>query len=144
MSDRKGLEALRAELDLLDSTLFEAVSARSRIVSKIADLKKSSGQAVFDRERERVVVQRHLSQGVAAGLTREESRMISKAVLASSHRLQAKQVSHSTTSRRFLLVGGKGGMGQFLRRELLERGHAVEVVDKEEDQVVVVVEQLLH
>ena len=132
MTEERGLEDLRAELDALDAQLFEAVAARGRIVKAIGHLKRDSGQAVFDRARERIVVDRHLAHGEAAGLNASESRMISRAVLASSHRLQAKKLSTATVTRRFLLIGGRGGMGQMLARELEARGHSVDVLDQGE------------
>ena len=134
MTEKRDLETLRAELDALDAQLFEAVAARGRIVEAIGHIKRDSGQAVFDRTRERVVVERHLMHGKAAGLNSEESRMISHAVLASSHRLQAEKVSAATGTRRFLLIGGRGGMGQMLARELGARGHVVDVLDQGESE----------
>jgi len=132
MTENSDLDGLRSELDALDAQLFEAVAARGRIVEAIGRIKRDSGQAVFDRHRERVVVERHLLHGQAAGLTSEESLMISRAILASSHRLQAEKVATATSTRRFLLVGGRGGMGQMLARELEDRGHSVDLLDQGE------------
>ncbi|MEC7241965.1 MAG: prephenate dehydrogenase/arogenate dehydrogenase family protein [Myxococcota bacterium] len=132
MTEKRDLQALRQELDELDAQLFEAVASRGRIVEAIGRLKRDSGQAVFDRNREKAVAERHRMQGQAAGLTVEESHMISRVVLASSHRLQAEKVSKATLTRRFLLIGGRGGMGQMFARELEDRGHVVDILDQGE------------
>lgn len=134
MKTEPALQSLRAALDAVDERLFQAVADRSRVVAEIATLKGASGKAVFDRNRERIVRQRHLRLGAASGLPESVSQAISRAVLGVSHAQQAAELSKSNTPRRFLLVGGRGGMGQFFARALQGRGHTVDCLDQGEEE----------
>ena len=106
MKDEQALFTLREALDAVDERLFQAVSDRSRVVAEIAALKGASGKAVFDRDRERIVRQRHLELGTKADLPVAVSQAISRAVLRVSHAQQAAELSKSKSPRRFLIVGG--------------------------------------
>ena len=134
MKNEQALFTLREALDAVDERLFQAVSDRSRVVAEIAALKGSSGKAVFDRDRERIVRQRHLELGTKADLPVAVSQAISRAVLSVSHAQQAAELSKSKSPRRFLIVGGRGGMGRFFARALQGRGHTVDSLDRGEEQ----------
>ena len=130
MSNQRDLDALREQLDTIDTQLFEAIAARTRVVAQIGALKAGDGRAIFDRDRERVVLERHLKLGEAAGVSPQVAQALSRVVLESSHAKQAEEISVSEEVKAFLLVGGLGGMGQLLQRELEARGHAVDCVDR--------------
>ena len=129
MTKQDTLDALRAKLDAIDARLFEAIAARTQVVAEIGALKADDGRAIFDRDRERVVLERHLKLGAAAGVSPQVSQALSRVVLESSHAKQAEEVSVSAETKDFLLVGGLGGMGQLFQRELEVRGHSVDSVD---------------
>lgn len=134
MGNEKDLRALRLALDAIDERLFEAAADRSRTVSQIAAHKGASGKALFDRDRERIVQQRHSELGAKAGLPASVSKALSRAVLGGSHAQQAAEIERANVSRRFLLVGGQGGMGQFFSQALEDRGHTVDLLDLGEEE----------
>ena len=134
MGNEKDLRALRLALDAIDERLFEAAADRSKIVAQIAAHKGASGKALFDRDRERIVQQRHSALGAKAGLPASVSKALSKAVLGGSHAQQAAEVERTNVPRRFLLVGGRGGMGQFFSQALEARGHTVDLLDLGEEE----------
>ena len=123
MADEPTLETLRQQLDVLDERFFGLVAERKSIVSKIAGVKATQQKAVFDREREKDVVQSHLRHAKEAGLSSEVGQSVSRTLLAASHRLQGRSLQKSTETKRILLVGGKGGMGRLLGRLFEDRGH---------------------
>lgn len=133
MADEAALKALRDQLDSIDSRLFEAVADRGRVVAEIAALKAKEGTALFDREREQKVREKHLRLGEKAGLSSEACAAISRAILGSSHAQQAAHVSLTDHVRKILIVGGQGGMGRFLAREFSARGHEMDLLDRGED-----------
>ena len=134
MAESTDLKVLRDQLDAIDSRLFEAVADRGRVVSRIAALKAQDGRALFDREREQLVREKHLSLGKAAGLTPAACESISRSILGSSHAQQAAHVAQTDHVRKILLVGGHGGMGRFLAREFTNRGHTVDLLDRGEEE----------
>jgi chorismate mutase/prephenate dehydrogenase len=126
------LDGLRAELDTIDRELVAVFARRLEVVAQIRAAKQKTGTHLFDRSREQRVLKQVEAHGEQLGAPRHAVQLLYKAVLESSHAAQGAQApeSQDPTVRRFLLVGGRGRMGQLYHRLLAERGHAIEVLEK--------------
>ena len=131
------LEQLRRELDVLDRQLLETASKRAEIVQKIGEVKAEAGRPLFDRKREQRVFEKARRTAGEVGLDPDVAHQLMTALVAHSHRQQdeagREEPPDSTHTRHFAIVGGGGGMGRLLTRELQARGHAVLSVEKEDD-----------
>lgn len=136
MSEPQNLElnGLRTQLDDIDRELVSVFARRLEIVAQIRQAKRMSGTHVFDRSREQQVLKNVDSHADDLGVSRQAVQLLYHAVLESSHAAQGDALPNSLsgTSRHFLIVGGRGRMGQLYHRLLTSRGHHVEVLEKGE------------
>lgn len=58
MASHKDLCQKRKQIDRLDAKLLQLINQRARVASEVALIKKSRGLAVYDRQREREVLDR--------------------------------------------------------------------------------------
>ena len=131
------LTRLRTELDELDRRVLATAARRNEVVHRIATAKArtAGGRPLFDRDRERGVYERANAVAMEVGLSPQLAHQLMQALVQSSHGIQ-EQVSRQAAvavaaemARRFLIVGGHGGMGRLLGRELAARGHHVDVLE---------------
>jgi chorismate mutase/prephenate dehydrogenase len=130
--DQAELQRLRGELDGLDGKLLEIAKARLDVVGRIKDIKRASGRHLFDRGREREVLDLAESRARAIDLDPKLGRDLLGRLIEASHRLQAEPSPEAGTDspRHLLIVGGRGRMGRMLGRAFTDRGHHVEVLEK--------------
>lgn len=131
-SDKDSIEALRAQLDEIDGELMSIAARRMEVVRQIGAIKASRGAPVFDRERERVVLQRARRLASEHALSEELGESVFKALIEASHDLQeqtAEVIAPVSAPRHILIVGGGGQMGQLLGGALRERGHTIDVME---------------
>lgn len=139
-SGAEELEALRARLDVLDEGLLRAAAERQAVVARIGALKAREGRALFDRERERVVLARAERVAGEVGLDAETARGLMGVLVGASHRRQAEVVQAKAEERAegaapsVLVVGGGGQMGRLVGRALGERGARVAVLERDDGQ----------
>ncbi len=134
------LDRLRAELDRIDRSLVETAARRAEVVGAIAGAK--GGRPLFDRERERAVYERAKTVAREVGLSPAVAQQLMQVIVESSHQLQEERSRREAVTApasdpvRFLVVGGRGRMGQRLGRALVERGHVVDVRDVDDERPV--------
>jgi len=58
MTDNKGLQKIREDIDRIDSELIPLFVERMRCSEKVAEIKRAEGIAVLDREREKKVLEK--------------------------------------------------------------------------------------
>ena len=121
------LAALRQQLDELDERLLETAAQRLAIVERVFRVKARDDRSLFDRERERVVIEKAQQTAQLVGLEPQAAHELIRAMVEASHRLQERgfhrDEAASDQSRRFLIVGGGGQMGQLFKHTLEDRGH---------------------
>ena len=126
------LEDLRDQLDELDASLIDLAAKRLDLVRQVAEAKVASGGKLFDRGRERVVLDRARRLSRERGVDPELGASLVHALVEAGHGLQAKRLAESTSGQRrsVLIVGGAGEMGRLFQRAFTERGHRVDVLEK--------------
>jgi chorismate mutase-like protein len=85
------LEALRSEIDAIDGRILELVAERVGLVLRVGELKRTSGAAVYDPERERRVLERLATQAVPP-LDRETVKRVFERLIDESRRLELEHV----------------------------------------------------
>lgn len=123
---------LRRELDRLDEELLKTAARRDEIVTRIGRLKREAGRApLFDRDRERAVLERAEQRGRDLGLPAGAARQLLSVLIESSHDRQSLELDPdaSTPPLKLVIVGGAGNMGRRLSDAFTTRGHAVDAWD---------------
>jgi chorismate mutase/prephenate dehydrogenase len=127
------LASLRRELDRADRQLLEIARERLRLVAAIREQKLAAGMPAFDRTRERQVMAAAERHGAALDLPPSLVRALVGALLEASHELQAEAPGEQAAmQRRLLVVGGRGKMGALFGGLLSARGHAVDVLERDD------------
>ncbi len=85
------LEALRCQIDAVDERILGLVAERVGLVLRVGELKRSSGAAVYDPERERRVLER-LAHQATPPLDRETVQRVFERLIDESRRLELAHV----------------------------------------------------
>ncbi|MCW5573345.1 MAG: bifunctional chorismate mutase/prephenate dehydrogenase [Steroidobacteraceae bacterium] len=126
------LDELRLHLNDLDAQLLELVADRQRTSREIARVKRATGHATRDYEREREVIMGAREQadtlGISADLAETFMRLLIRSSLTTQER--ASVAAHGAgTGQRALVIGGAGKMGRWFGEFLQSQGYAVEIAD---------------
>jgi chorismate mutase/prephenate dehydrogenase len=129
------LEELRQRVTDIDRQLIALVAERKAVSEEVAQVKRATGRATRDYEREREVILgvRALAEerGVSPALAEQLLRLLIRSSLTTQE--QASVVARGAgTGRRALVIGGAGKMGGWLVNFLASQGFAVEVADPAE------------
>ena len=81
------LESLRCQIDAVDERILELVGERVRLVLRVGELKRQSGAAVYDPDRERDVLER-LTRRVVPPVDRETVQRVFERLIDESRRLE--------------------------------------------------------
>lgn len=126
------LDELRQRLDEIDAKLIELIAERQEKSREIARVKRATGRATRDYQREREVILAARAAAERAGvppmLAESLMRMLIRSSLTTQE--QASVVAHGAgAGRRALVIGGAGKMGRWFVDFLGSQGFAVEVSD---------------
>jgi chorismate mutase / prephenate dehydrogenase len=128
----KTLEELRAQIDTCDKILIEALSNRLTLVREVAKQKQTDALGVFDRNREREVLERAITRGQALGVTPLQVERFAQTLFELSHDIQEEECETAKEKKSILIVGGAGRMGRRFGSEFAKRGHDVRVLERGE------------
>ncbi len=126
------LDELRQRLDQIDAQLIELIAERQEKSREIARVKRATGRATRDYQREREVILAARAAGERAGVSPQVAETLMRMLIRSSltTQEQASVVAHGAgTGRRALVIGGAGKMGRWFVDFLGSQGFAVEVSD---------------
>jgi len=126
------LDDLRRRLNDLDRRLLALVAERQAISKEVARVKRETGHATRDYQREREVIlgahQDATELGVPTALAESLMRLLIRSSLTTQE--QASVAAHGAGSgRRALVIGGGGKIGRWFVEFLASQGFAVEVAD---------------
>ena len=128
------LQALRDEILALDRQILGLAHRRQEIVRQVGAYKSREDRPIFDRRRERKVLERAEATAAELGLDPAFGRRLLGLLIEASHDEQGDEIASAAETHSFCLVGGAGGMGRLLQRELGLRGHPVTVLEKDDGQ----------
>lgn len=126
------LEELRQHLNDLDARLLELVADRQQTSREIARVKRATGHATRDYEREREVIMGARDQATVLGISPDLAETFMRLLIRSSLTTQerASVVAHNAgTGQRALVIGGVGKMGRWFAEFMQSQGYEVEISD---------------
>lgn len=131
MSSSDPLSVLRDSIADVDRSLLELLRRRMELAAEVGALKASSGAPVVVRDVEDRVLTRARQHAEACGVSEEVMESVFQAIIRGSVERQYRVGIDSREQRgeRVLVLGGAGGMGQWLRGFLELVGHTVDVAD---------------
>jgi chorismate mutase/prephenate dehydrogenase len=130
--DAVTLDDLRRRINALDDQLLDLVAERKRLSEEVARVKRSTGRATRDYERERDVILAARTKAEGLGISPDAAEELLRILIRSSltTQEQASVVAGGAGSgRRALIIGGGGKMGRWFADFLGSQGFAVEVAD---------------
>jgi chorismate mutase/prephenate dehydrogenase len=132
MSDDVSLDDLRRRINEIDDEILALVAERKRVSQEVARVKRSTGKATRDYDREREVIvaarDRAASLGVVPDLAEQLMRLLIRNSLTTQEQASVS-AKGAGTGRRVLVIGGAGKMGRWFAEFLANQGFAVEVAD---------------
>lgn len=126
---RKELDALRAEIDRIDSDITDLVAMRNDVAREIALVKRKDGLPVKSSGREREVIASFVRAGNAARVSKKTVTSIARSLISESIAVQSEVDATVLEGERALVVGGSGRMGAWICRFLSDRGAEVRIWD---------------
>ena len=84
MAESHGLDALRAEIDLADRAILEALARRRAVVERVRGLKRAQGLPPLDPQREQRVRDRWAQHAAELGIPTRSALEILEAILVDS------------------------------------------------------------
>ncbi len=135
----KSLGKLRAELDKVDQDLIGLFARRLSLIGEISAIKLQEKKALFDRSREREVIEKAAGRAVELGIEPAYARRLVEFLLEVSYQEQEKlaqnQPSAARSSRisKILIIGGQGKMGSLFGSAFSARGHSISVLERGQD-----------
>lgn len=126
------LKELRQRLDEIDAQLIELIAERQQKSREIARVKRATGKATRDYQREREVIVGAREAASRAGVPPQVAESLMRMLIRSSltTQEQASVVAHGAGSgRRALVIGGAGKMGRWFVEFLASQGFDVQVSD---------------
>lgn len=126
------LEALRAQLDILDRQLLELAARRQSLSGEIARVKSATGLSTRDFRREREVLMQARTRAVELGISPDLAETLLQTLIRSSLATQEQArvaAGGRGTGQRALVIGGSGKMGRWFVEFLASQGFEVAVAD---------------
>jgi chorismate mutase / prephenate dehydrogenase len=130
--DAVTLDDLRRRINALDDQLLDLVAERKRLSEEVARVKRSTGRATRDYERERDVILSARTKAEALGISPDAAEELLRILIRSSLTTQEQasvMAGSAGSGRRALIIGGGGKMGRWFADFLGSQGFTVEVAD---------------
>jgi chorismate mutase/prephenate dehydrogenase len=126
------LDELRQHLNDLDAQLLELVADRQQTSREIARVKRATGHATRDYEREREVIMGARAHAAKLGVSPELAETFMRQLIRSSLTTQERAsvaALGAGSGQRALVIGGAGKMGRWFAEFLHSQGYEVEIAD---------------
>jgi len=126
------LDELRRNVSDVDRKLLELVAERQRLSREVARVKRNTGYATRDYQRERIVVMGARATAEELGINPAVAENLMRMLIRSSltTQEQASVAAHAVgTGHRALVIGGCGKMGGWFVEFMASQGYTVDVSD---------------
>jgi len=125
------LDQHRRDIEALDRRILHLVCERLELARQIGELKKGAGVPLRNFKVEAEVYRRFGDASKLLGLDEVLGRDLAKFLIGKAVEEQAvyRDTVYQGNALKTLVVGGKGGMGQWIARFLRGQGHRVTVFD---------------
>ena len=126
---KRELQVLRAEIQDIDSEILDLIARRAEVANEIGLVKDREGMPVRDRAREKRVIEFLSKKARALGLPDAMAGDLAGMLISDSVRVQKSKKTKQLATKKAVVVGGAGRMGQWTCRFLSDRGADVVVWD---------------
>lgn len=123
------LQTLRAEIQNIDSEILDLVARRAEVANEIGLVKERDGMPVRDKAREKKVIELLSKKARALGLPNTMGEALAGTLISDSVRIQKSKKTKQLATKKAVVVGGAGRMGEWTCRFLSNRGADVVVWD---------------
>ncbi len=125
----KDIEHLRKEIEDIDAKIVELMIERNDVAGEIGLLKNELGSPLRNLDVEKRVIERYRSMAENSSLPPDVSESVCRILINSSVELQSALVG-KRCDKKVTIIGGSGGMGQWLQRYLGRMGAEVNIVGR--------------
>ena len=125
----KDLEQLRKEIEKIDSELVELMIRRNKVAKEIGLIKNKTGTDLRNIEVEKKVIERYRMLSKDSLLPQDVAEAVCRLLIDSSIELQSSLLKKKC-SKKITIIGGSGGMGQWLKRYFEGMGAKVNIIGR--------------
>ncbi|MCL2318421.1 MAG: chorismate mutase, partial [Methanomassiliicoccaceae archaeon] len=125
----KDLEQLRKEIEKIDSDLVALMIRRNEVAKEIGQIKSRTGADLRNIEVEKKVIERYRMLSSNTLLPQDVAESVCRLLIDSSVELQSSLLKKKC-SKKISIIGGSGGMGQWLKRYFEGMGAEVKIIGR--------------
>jgi chorismate mutase/prephenate dehydrogenase len=128
------LNALRDEIDEIDSQLVDLLVKRRVVTTKVGELKSKVGMPIFAPERETSLLSTRRQQAIDAGLSPDLIEDVLRRLMRDSYVSQdaSGYLCVNTDCRKVVIVGGQGQLGKIFVDLFNRSGYQVETLEHDD------------
>ena len=139
------LEHLRKEIEEIDSKLVELMIRRNEIAKEVGIHKNKTGTELRNPDVEKKVIERYRNLSENSLLPQDVAESVCRLLIDSSVDLQSS-ILKKRCEKKITIIGGTGGMGQWLKRyfegmgsEVIIAGRSVGHIEDAKDSDIVII-----
>lgn len=130
---KPNLDALRKEIDQLDSQLVDLLARRAEITRQVGQYKSQTGMPIYVPSRETELLTKRRQQAEERGISGQLVEDVLRRVMRESYQTQnnAYLCTRPQLSK-IVIVGGKGALGTVFTDMFTRSGYRVEALEQED------------
>ena len=131
---KAALEALRQQIDAIDTQLVDLLAQRLKVVEEVAKVKQQHDLPTFHPAREENLISARRAQAAQAGMDPDFVEDLFRTMLRHSRVGQLSTLSRRGVKpgAKVLIVGGGGSMGRFFAKWFAQSDYTVRVLERED------------
>ncbi len=128
------LNELRHEIDAIDLDIVNSLDKRKKVVDKIVAVEKTHQLPFYHPVREEDLISDRRGQAIQKDINPDYAEALFRTILRYSRTGQASKTARKAVKPEatILIVGGKGGMGQYFRQWFEETGYHVRILARDD------------
>lgn len=131
---RQEIDALRTEIDAVDSQLVSLLARRKALVAKVGETKARDGLPVYVPEREAALIKARRKQAESAGINPDLMEDVLRRIIRESYQAEGRKGFKMTKADLgpAVVIGGGNGMGALFTELLKGSGYHVRILEKDD------------
>lgn len=129
---RESIEDIRKRIEKIDREILRMMANRTAAAVEMGQMKAANSLPLRAPLVEEQVIERYVERAKEFGMSPESARQIASLLIRESIDQQGR-VPRPQLSKRILIIGGNGRMGNWLCRFFASRGHRIRVYDHGEN-----------
>lgn len=127
------LQALRVQIDDIDSQLVDLLGARAQLTKQVGEYKSEVGLPIYVPSREAELLAKRREQAEQKGVSASLVEDILRRVMRESYQTQSHQYRCANPKAgNIVIIGGGGALGGFFVSMFERSGYQVDVLEKED------------